>query len=84
MLTLARTLLAQFAAGYGVRPKTLSPDGEAWLRRQPWRGNVRELGHLMERVILLHPDALVDGGALERLARTAGPVPAELDRPRGG
>ena len=73
VLILARTLLARFAVGYGARPKTLAGDGEAWLRRQPWRGNVRELGHLMERATLLHDDALMDGRALERLAEIAAP-----------
>jgi DNA-binding NtrC family response regulator/predicted ATPase len=67
VLVLAEEFLRQYAAGYRLIPKHLSPAAVAWLRRYSWPGNVRELSHLMERVTLLHTDALVDAETLERL-----------------
>jgi two-component system response regulator AtoC len=53
ILVLARALLQQYGAAYGVGPQRLSHAAEAWLVGQRWPGNVRELSHLLERVALL-------------------------------
>jgi DNA-binding NtrC family response regulator len=45
----------------------LSPEAETWLQRYAWPGNVRELSHLIERVMLLHPEVILDAFSLERL-----------------
>src|SRR5262249_27518564 len=68
---LGRALLERLAIGYGARPKRLTADAEEWLRRQSWPENVGELGHLMERVLLVDPGASVDARGLERLAVAA-------------
>jgi transcriptional regulator with AAA-type ATPase domain/tetratricopeptide (TPR) repeat protein len=75
VVVLARVLLARFATGYGVEPKLLTPEAEAWLRDYGWPGNVRELGHAMERVTLLHEEAHLDARTLERLVRPAAATP---------
>jgi two-component system, NtrC family, response regulator AtoC len=49
-------LARHFAAGLERRlgrRVTLSPAAVAWLERQPWRGNVRELEHAIERAAVL-------------------------------
>jgi DNA-binding NtrC family response regulator len=50
-------LAAHFAAAAARRnhwkPRTLSPDAVALLRQQPWKGNVRELRNVVERVLIL-------------------------------
>jgi two-component system, NtrC family, nitrogen regulation response regulator NtrX len=50
-------LVRAFAADFlGARvPVTVTPEAEAILRAAPWRGNVRELRNLVERLALLRP-----------------------------
>ena len=67
VVLLAQHYLRWYAEAHGVRAKRLTRAAEAWLREYRWPGNVRELSHLMERVILLHPDAPVERQTLERL-----------------
>jgi DNA-binding NtrC family response regulator/predicted ATPase len=67
VVLLAQHYLRWYAEAHGVHPKRLTRAAEAWLRAYRWPGNVRELSHLMERVILLHPDASVERQTLERL-----------------
>jgi sigma-54 dependent transcriptional regulator, flagellar regulatory protein len=55
---LVESLLANQQCG-GARPIRLSHDAIARLERQPWRGNVRELANLLERLSILFPDQTV-------------------------
>jgi two-component system, NtrC family, response regulator AtoC len=67
---LARALLREACARYGMPPRTLAPEAEAAIRAYPWPGNVRELGNTMERVVLFSD---------------ADPVPpADLELPTAG
>ena len=66
ILVLARTLLQQYSAAYGVSPQRLSKAAEAWLRDYAWPGNVRELSHLLERVVLLEAATVIDPESLAR------------------
>lgn len=75
VLLLAEHFLALYAGAHGVPPKRLTGDGRDWLTRQPWSGNVRELGHLLERVMLLAPDDAVGADTLRGLAVAAPPSP---------
>ena len=72
ILVLARTLLQQYSATYGVSPQRLSQAAEAWLLDYHWPGNVRELSHLLERIVLLEPATVLDP---ESLARRCLPPP---------
>jgi two-component system response regulator AtoC len=56
---LARQFVAQLGHRFG-RVLTLAPEATAWLERQPWPGNVRQLENAIERAAVLS-----DGGALE-------------------
>lgn len=43
----------QIAEEHGERPKKLSPEAMAELQKRPWRGNIRELRNVVERLIIL-------------------------------
>jgi two-component system nitrogen regulation response regulator GlnG len=63
---LARHFLV-LAAAEGLPRRQLSPEAVALLRRQPWRGNVRELRNVIYRMALLARDDVIDAAALEPL-----------------
>jgi two-component system nitrogen regulation response regulator NtrX len=52
---LVEHFLAQFAAENNIRRKTLTPEAMAVLKRNPWRGNVRELKNTIERLLIMVP-----------------------------
>jgi DNA-binding NtrC family response regulator len=52
---LAVSFLSSFSETYGRPPLAISGEAMDWLRKQPWRGNVRELRNLMERMALVCP-----------------------------
>jgi DNA-binding NtrC family response regulator/tetratricopeptide (TPR) repeat protein len=67
VLILARELLRQSAEAYRLHPKRLSTAAEEWLQAYPWPGNVREMSHLLERVMLLSTETIIDPDILEQL-----------------
>lgn len=67
-LVLAQHFLQQYASAHGLAPRRLGDSAVAWLERYGWPGNVRELSHLMERVILLEPEAVVEAATLDRVS----------------
>src|SRR5919201_4826185 len=77
IVVLARHFLRRYAEAHRLGPKRLSGAAEVWLQGQSWPGNVRELSHLMERVTLLAPEAVLTPDALERLCL---PRPRAADR----
>jgi len=56
---LARHFAADMARRLG-RPLDLSPDAVRWLEQQPWRGNIRELEHAIERAAVLSDKRVLD------------------------
>jgi two-component system, NtrC family, response regulator AtoC len=59
ILLLAYHFLERFSRQYDRPLKTLTPEAEALLCTYPWPGNIRELAHVIERAVLLHPDSAV-------------------------
>ncbi len=70
IVALARHLLARIAARHRLPKLALTAEAEARLLAQPWRGNVRELSHELERAVIFDHCDLLD---LTHL----GPAPAE-------
>jgi DNA-binding NtrC family response regulator len=60
---LARYFATQLAGRIGRRV-ALSAEAVAWLERQPWPGNVRQLGHTIERAAVLCDKAVLEPGDL--------------------
>ena len=53
------------------RNVSLSPEALSLLEQHPWPGNIRELGNVIERLVLLTDSAMVTGPELQRFLPTA-------------
>ena len=60
--------IERFAAENNYRPKTLTEEAIRQLQAMPWRGNVRELKNLVERLLILTPGDEIDRADVLRLA----------------
>lgn len=56
---LARHFLRQFCDEYGQHPKSFHPDSIAWLEKQDWPGNVRQLKSLVHREFLINDERII-------------------------
>lgn len=56
---LAERFMREISREYGREPKRLSPDCLVALRAHDWPGNIRELGNLIERLLLFAPGETV-------------------------
>jgi two-component system NtrC family response regulator len=50
---LAAHIVANVAAGYGLKDASITPQAIEWLSAQPWPGNIRQLKQTLERTLLL-------------------------------
>ncbi len=57
---LTHYFLKAFAEEYKRPVQTVAEEAMAWMKRQEWRGNVRELKNLMERAILMSPGNVLE------------------------
>jgi len=57
---LARYFLGEFSAEYGKKPRELTDAAMEILLRYPWPGNVRELRNLVERLVIVCPQARIE------------------------
>jgi DNA-binding NtrC family response regulator len=64
ILPLARHLLVKIAVRHRLKGLAITPDGEARLLAQSWRGNVRELSHEIERAVIFGGGAPLDFAGL--------------------
>ena len=64
ILPLARHLLAKIAVRHRLKGLAITPEGEVRLLAQPWRGNVRELAHEIERAVIFGAGAPLDFAGL--------------------
>jgi two-component system nitrogen regulation response regulator NtrX len=87
---LAEHFLRLASVENGVRPKKLAPRAVEYLGQLPWKGNVRELRNLMERLVIFAPDDVVSHtDVMEALnlrealpSQDSGPVPLRDARER--
>ncbi|NIS74024.1 MAG: response regulator [Deltaproteobacteria bacterium] len=64
---LARHYLSYFGTRYNKKtPKGISPEAEKLMVSCRWRGNVRELRNVIERIVVLESDELIMPGHLPR------------------
>ena len=64
VVRLADHFAAEFAREYGRRQKNFAPAALELLRAYRWPGNVRELRNVIERLMIMVPGDLIDGGDL--------------------
>jgi DNA-binding NtrC family response regulator len=64
ILPMARHLLSKIAARHRLKGLTITAEGEARLLAQPWKGNVRELAHEIERAVIFGGDTPFDFAGL--------------------
>src|SRR6266849_8492232 len=57
---LARHFLGEFSSAYAKKPRELSDSAMEILLRYPWPGNVRELRNLVERLVIVCPQARIE------------------------
>jgi DNA-binding NtrC family response regulator len=50
---LAEYFLKEFSEGYGKPVHSISENALSWLKKQEWRGNIRELKNSLQRVVLM-------------------------------
>jgi len=62
---LAQYFLDRFTAAEGRGPMTLNDDARELLEEYHWPGNVREMRNLMERAVVLVPDAKIAAADLD-------------------
>jgi DNA-binding NtrC family response regulator len=75
---LTRHIAEDLARRNGLPPKDFTEDAIQRLKRYDWRGNVRELHNVLERVLILSDGEEIDAGDVERFvnpsAQTDGPA----------
>jgi DNA-binding NtrC family response regulator len=72
---LAEHYLRLASAENGFKPKKLIPRATGFLSQLPWRGNVRELRNLMERLaVIVSRDGVTHRDVMEALHMTAPPA----------
>lgn len=64
ILILARYFIGQTAKRYGLRETRLTKDGETSVMNYQWPGNVREMKHYLERIVLLSGGGEITAEAL--------------------
>jgi two-component system nitrogen regulation response regulator NtrX len=58
--TLANYFLTEFSSAYGKKTRELGEAAMEVLLRYPWPGNVRELRNLVERLVIICPQAVIE------------------------
>jgi transcriptional regulator with PAS, ATPase and Fis domain len=75
---LAALALEQFAERHGQRPKTLSDEALAFLKSQPWPGNVRQLIHVVERAAIFSESDVIEPDDFGLVDAAAGPLSSQV------
>ncbi|AYA36775.1 sigma-54-dependent Fis family transcriptional regulator [Hymenobacter oligotrophus] len=60
---LAEKFLADIANDYGNKPKRFAPDAMQYLQSLDWRGNIRELRNVVERLVIMGGDPISEDDA---------------------
>jgi DNA-binding NtrC family response regulator len=64
IVLLARHLLERTAARHRLKGLSITPEGESRLYGRPWRGNIRELDHEIERAVIFSGQTRLDFASL--------------------
>jgi two-component system nitrogen regulation response regulator NtrX len=73
---LVQHFVAQFSRESNRRPARFAPAALEVLRGAPWRGNVRELRNVVERLLIMSDRDLIEADDVRQVVKTGGrPVP---------
>lgn len=81
VILLARHFLAQYAREYESPFRKFAPDAEDLMRSYAWPGNIRELRHTIERLVLLGEGEVVTKPALAGAMESDTPILLARDGP---
>lgn len=76
--TLAVAFAEDICIRNGMPPVTFIPDALQRLKQLEWRGNVRELRNIVERLVIMTPHQTIEASQIERGAGVAGPPSDDL------
>ena len=76
IVTLAEVFLSKFAAIYGRAPMQFAPDAKEKLKSHPWYGNIRELEHVVEKMVIINEVEVLDARCFD-LPKSKGKKPRE-------
>ena len=65
--SLVQHFVSQFARDINRRPARFGPDALQELRQARWRGNIRELRNVVERLLIMTDRDVVEGGDVRRV-----------------
>ncbi|GAB3333727.1 sigma-54 dependent transcriptional regulator [Hymenobacter humi] len=60
---LVQKFLNDIAADYGNKPKKVEPAALEYLKGLDWRGNIRELRNVVERLVIMSDETITEGDA---------------------
>jgi len=60
---LANKFLEDIARDYGNKPKILTPEAMAFLQTLDWRGNIRQLRNVVERLVIMSDEVITEEDA---------------------
>ncbi|QIL77742.1 MULTISPECIES: sigma-54-dependent transcriptional regulator [Hymenobacter] len=60
---LVQKFLDDIARDYGNKPKIVAPEALAYLKSLDWRGNIRELRNVVERLVIMSDDTITESDA---------------------
>jgi two-component system nitrogen regulation response regulator NtrX len=69
---LVQHFVRQFCLENNFRGKSFSPEAVELLKRQPWRGNVRELRNAVERLLIMVEADVISADEVSEVARPLG------------
>ncbi len=79
---LARHLISTICQRLGRPAPSLATEAGAWLTRQPWPGNVRQLANLLERALIMQSTTVLEARHLRSLLLVTGTADDEPTRLR--
>jgi DNA-binding NtrC family response regulator len=60
---LVHKFLGDIARDYGNKPKTITPEALAFLQTLDWRGNIRQLRNVVERLVIMSEEVITEDDA---------------------
>jgi two-component system nitrogen regulation response regulator NtrX len=79
--SLVQHFVAAFVKENNRRPARFTPEAIEALRQARWRGNVRELENVVERLLIMSDRDEIDANDVRRVVRVEGAAPAGPGRP---